>query len=61
MYEYLCVHNIETYLFLREREKERAQKLGRGVIEGEAERETQAGSSISPEPNSRFHLMTLRS
>ena len=53
------MHNIEIYKFFLE--KERAQKLGGGRTEGEAEGETQPGLTISPEPNSELHLMTLRS
>ena len=49
---------IKFYLFVLERERSQVEGQAEG---GERERESQADSLLSVEPNVRLSLMTLRS
>ena len=52
---------FNVYLFtLRERERE-STLVSKGGTEGEGERESQAGSTLSTEPDMGLNLMTGRS
>ena len=52
---------FKTYLFILERQTERAHMQARGGAEGDGERESQVDLPLSAEPNAGIDLITLRS